>query len=346
MTEIVISGRGSVRPSATGSAPAWARPGDPVALTGGHPVLGLDPVLLLGRKSVTYNHRTTHLAMVACQRAVEDAGLTIDDDNRDRIGVTLGTTAGSVTGMAEFGIDTFRQARPYLVKPADFPSAVINTSAGALAIRHGLRGANCTVATAALGTVSAFRQAALALSAGHADTLLVGAAEEFTEPTARWAASARDTGPLGEGAAMFVLETAATAAAAGRTARATVLGSRVDAVEAADPADTARVVSRLLGRAGLPADRIDAVLIRATGVPEADLAHLRGLAAAGLTAAPTRTEDLTGDCLAAHTALQIDRELAAAVPGRTVLFTALDADGALGVLLLRLHDRSAAEAAA
>ena len=57
-------------------------------------VKGFDPQGALGKREARRMDRYTQLAAVAVQEAVDHAGLTINDANRDRIGVMLGTGMG------------------------------------------------------------------------------------------------------------------------------------------------------------------------------------------------------------------------------------------------------------
>ncbi|MEE3922501.1 hypothetical protein V2I01_41795 [Micromonospora sp. BRA006-A] len=68
------------------------------------------------------------------------------DDNRDRIGIVTGTTAGSVKSSVDYAAETFTQQPPYLVNPALFPNTVMNCAAGQSAIWYKLHGPNATVA--------------------------------------------------------------------------------------------------------------------------------------------------------------------------------------------------------
>ncbi|MCJ1678502.1 3-oxoacyl-ACP synthase [Streptomyces sp. APSN-46.1] len=353
MTNIVITGVGSI--SGSGPVPVAelaGTAGAPLPVERAFAVTDFDATARLGRKVARFNHRSTLLAMAACETAVEGAGLQVGDEVRDRIGITMGTTSGSITGTVDFGKDTFRESRPYLVDAANFPNSVINTTAGALAIKFGMRGANSTVAAGPLAGVAALRQAQVSLRAGHVDTVLAGASEEFTAPNAWWSAAARNTGLPGEGAAMFVLERPEVAAAAGRRPIAELVATLVRAVDTADRSAVVRAVAEVLDRAGTAPEEIGVVAVRATGVEAVDEAQRAALT--GLFSAPLLwSEELTGDCYSAHSALQLAALLDAGteVPsgGRTVLVVSVDPEGALGVAVVRVlapHGGAAASGAA
>ncbi|MGQ0838604.1 beta-ketoacyl synthase N-terminal-like domain-containing protein [Actinokineospora sp.] len=332
-TGLVITGVGVVAPTAAACVDDRPLP-RPVSFV----AQGFDPVARLGRKTARFNSRTTLLALAACDSALADAGITVTDETRDGIGVTLGTTCGSLTGTVEFGWDTFAEERPYLVNAATFPNSVINTAAGAVAIRHGLRGANSTVAAGPLAGIAALRHAAVTLHAHHADTILIGAAEECTAPAAWWAAALRPDAVLGEGAAVLVLERADVAAAAGR-APVAAFGSALTVARDVTGAGCAKAVRDALDRAGVEPSAVRTVALRLTGVAEVDDAQRAGVAAV-LVVEPETDADTFGDCFSAHAALQL-ADLACRARSRhwgagdAGVVLAADPDGAIAVAVLR-----------
>jgi 3-oxoacyl-[acyl-carrier-protein] synthase II len=323
---IVISGQGTIWPD---PVPRAHTPPSGPAFTVG----SFDGEALLGRRTAQYNHRSAQLAMVACGRALDDAGLRVSEDNRDRIGVTLGTAAGSVTGMAEFGMDTFSQPRPHMVAAAKSSHCVLSAPAGAAALAYGLRGANATVASGPATGLAVLRHAVVMLRAGHADAVLAGASEEFTGPTSWLARAARGQQVQGEGAAAFVLEGRDSARAAGRRALAAVAAVDVRAVPGFCAGQFARSLARTLGRAGVSAPDVSAVAFRHTGVHEVDEAQRSGLALALPEATQVTDEERIGDCYSAHALLQLAGLLDEATLPAVVV--AADPDGLLSVAVLK-----------
>ncbi|THA59953.1 hypothetical protein E6P78_28315 [Streptomyces sp. A0958] len=353
MNGMVITGVGTMRPEPAG--PPADPPAGPVAgpVPDGavHRVSGFDPQAVLGRKAARYNDRGTLMAMHACETAMADAGLTVTDANRDRTGIAVGTTVGSFAGVVTYGTDSFDRERPYLVKAAHFPQSVLNTMAGALAIRTGLRGANSTVAGGPLAGLQAFRHAEMTLRQGHTDTVLVGAAEELSVPAAWWAHVARRTGPQGEGAAMFVVERPEVAAAEGRTVLGTLGGVVVRAADPRRPAAVTAVVRAALDRAGLDPHAVRTVLVRATGDPAVDEAQHEALTALFGTE-PGHDRGTLGDCYSAHSVLQLSPLVERGRPGHPdgaagpALVLAADPDGALAAMAFTPHAAAPAAPAA
>lgn len=220
MSRLLISGAGVVSAAGIGVTPMTR------ALAAGRPVLndvtGLGPRplpyaaapafaafdvrALLGRKGTSFLDRATGLALVACGAAIEDSGVAAAACSRERIGVALGTTVGSLRSSSEYSEETLTAERPYLVNPVLFPNTVMNCAAGQAAIWYGLKGVNSTVAGGRLGFLAALRYAVNVLRRGYADAMLTGAVEEFT-PHSAWAHRVLGgPGLPGEAAAVFVLE--------------------------------------------------------------------------------------------------------------------------------------------
>lgn len=329
MSALVITGSGAVTP--TGATPVADLPWSEA-----HVVAGLDFAEVLGRKTVRFGNRTTNLALVACGEALADAGFEVTDGNRDTVGVSFGTTCGSLSGAVEFGWDSFDRTRPHMVNPAAMPNTVLNTTAGAMAIRYGLRGANSTVAAGPLAGLGALRNAEVMLRALHADTMLVGAGQEFTGPVA-WAAYAvRPDSTPGEGAAVFVLERADVAIEAGRRPLARLGAVRTHTGDVRRPDTICDAVAETLDAADVEPERVRWLAARLTGDRAVDAAQRVGLGAV-VPLEPAFGEH--GDCFAGHAALQLaDLVARARTEGWTRddagVVVAADPDGALAVAVV------------
>ncbi|PWU53670.1 beta-ketoacyl synthase [Micromonospora sp. S4605] len=219
MTALQVIGWGATSPAGTDHPAlvgALDRPPAPVEVAGrydaplptprAHALLDFDVRAELGRKGTSFFDRRTALTVVTCRRALADAGLQVTDANRHRIGVVLGTTAGSVRSSVDYAVDTFTQDPPYMVNPALFPNTVMNCAAGQSAIWFNLTGVNATLAGGRVAFLSVLRWCANSFRSRQADYLLAGAVEEFTPHTAWLSRHGRDDDlPAGEGGAVFVL---------------------------------------------------------------------------------------------------------------------------------------------
>ena len=181
--------------------------------------------------------RFTQFAMVAAAQALDQAGLKIDDSNRDRIGVLIGTGIGGVGTMMEQA-DILRERGADRVSPFLIPMMISDSAAGMLAIRVGARGPNMSLATACASGNNAIGEAVEMIRRGAADVMIAGASEAALAPitiagmNVMGALSTRNDDPLtasrpfdktrdgflmGEGAGMLILEEVEYAKARGAT---------------------------------------------------------------------------------------------------------------------------------
>lgn len=348
-TELALSGWSAVSALGIGSEhfckaivaeqPGLGPDGGAVAPEQSREVPHFDIRTLLGRKGTRAMDRLTGLAVYTIGQLLDAehvAGYLIDDRST---GLVLGTTTGSVQSMMDFTRDSMTAARPYLVDPARFPNGVMNRAAGQSAIWYGLQGPNATVATGQVAGLSALRYAARLHQFGHATSVLWGAAEEVSEQRT-WLERRHpdDHGdPLGEGCAIFRLEAAPVARAAGRPVLAYVAASsfRVSASSADLPEAVALCAASALQAAGAAPEDVWAVACDVTGGHEA-ISTLIGSGHRRYSLRP-----YLGDTGAASAALQVAAVLAHADAdpssrGRHALVVAADRDGPTGSVVLRL----------
>jgi 3-oxoacyl-[acyl-carrier-protein] synthase II len=272
---------------------------------GGKAMVDFDVRSLLGRKGTSTLDRCTGMAVVACGEALTDSGIDVDESNRRRIGIALGTTMGSFKSTAEYSRETLLQDRPYLVNPILFPNTVMNRAAGCAAIWYGLKGVNATVAGGPLAFFNTLRYAANALHRGYADVMLAGGVEELTEYRT-WAHHLlAGAGSPGEGAAVFVVEPVDEARAAGRHVDAEILATVNRFVPAPDGlvSGLAGCISRAIDQSGVAPAAVTRVV---TTMDDSDEIMRAALAKALPEGAATRvvTAPVFGACQAADGALQ------------------------------------------
>lgn len=120
--------------------------------------------------------------LVAGIQAMRDSGLEVTDENRDRIGVAVGSGIGGIVTI-ETCHDVVNSRGPAKVSPFFVPSCIINMIAGHLSIMYGLQGPNIAITTACTTGTHNIGFGARLIASGDADAMVVGGAEKSTSPT-------------------------------------------------------------------------------------------------------------------------------------------------------------------
>ncbi|CCH30531.1 beta-ketoacyl synthase N-terminal-like domain-containing protein [Actinosynnema sp. NPDC047251] len=285
----------------------------------------------LGRKGTRSMDRVTALAVSTVGRLLEECGPDLLAQP-DRVGVVLGTGSGSVQSIMDFTRDALTGDKPYHVDPALFPNTVMNRAAGQSAIWHKIKGPNTTIAGGALTGLLALSYATRLLRGGHCDRVLVGAAEEYSTQRAwlEWRGSEGSAAPLGEGGAVFLLESEHAAAAAGRPVLARPVATRFRGFFEPSGAGAALTtcVRSALAEAGVAAD--DIAFVSTDGAHEDAVVE-----ALGRTPEWVRCAPLVGDTSAAAASFQLAAAVATGRSGHA-LVTGVESDGTVGCTVLEL----------
>lgn len=139
-----------------------------------------DPVLFLGKKGLRDLDRSTRLLCSAAGLAIEDAKLAISDENTYSIGVSVGTTFGSLHSISQFDRSGLIEG-PRFVNPSHFPNTVLNSPASRVSIRFKVKGFNTTISTGFCSGLDAVSYAADFIRLNRADVILAGGVEELCE---------------------------------------------------------------------------------------------------------------------------------------------------------------------
>ncbi len=139
-------------------------------------VKGFDGVALFGTRDARKMDRFTQFAMAATLEALEQANYSINESNRDRIGVLIGTGIGGITTLLDQA-DVMQERGPDRLSPFLIPMMISDSAAGMIAIRLGARGPNMALATACASGSNAIGEATEIIRRGAADAMIAGAAE-------------------------------------------------------------------------------------------------------------------------------------------------------------------------
>jgi len=222
-------------------------------------VKAFDPIALFGRRDARRMDRYVQFALAASLQAVEDAQLDVTEENRDRIGVLIGTGIGGVGTLLEQA-DVMAKRGASRVSPFMIPMMLADSGPGVVAIHLGVRGPNMSVVTACATGSNAIGEAAEIIRRGSADVMIAGGGEASIVKIAMagmnsiGALSARNDEPqkasrpfdknrdgfvMGEGAGVVILESLEHAQARGANILAELsgYGTSDDAYHISAPAE-------------------------------------------------------------------------------------------------------------
>jgi 3-oxoacyl-[acyl-carrier-protein] synthase II len=272
----------------------------------GAEVKGFDPLSFMDRKEARRADRYTQYAIASARQAVEDAGLNLEQLDRERCGVYLGSGIG---GMETYDTEfrTLFSKGPRRVSPLFVPMMIANMAAGQISMILGFKGPNMTTVTACSSANNAIGEAFHAIREEKADVMMTGGAEaafvpiaiagfanmkalceEFQDEPERASRpfDAKRAGfVMGEGAGMLVLEELEHALARGARIYAEVLGygTSADAHHMTAPPENgeggAHAMRRAIRDAGVDPSEIDYINAHGTSTPLGDVAETRAVKA-------------------------------------------------------------------
>lgn len=125
--------------------------------------------------------RSTQLAIAAARLALQDAGLALENEDRDRIGVLIGTGIGNIEVLIQNHL-TFLEKGPRRVSPFFVPMFMPNAVAGEISLEWGLHGPDYGIVSACASSSHALGMAADLIRWGYADVMVAGGSESVMLP--------------------------------------------------------------------------------------------------------------------------------------------------------------------
>jgi 3-oxoacyl-(acyl-carrier-protein) synthase len=119
------------------------------------------------------------MTVAAGQEAVHDSGLNLDELDRNRVAVVMGTAYGASSHVEDFYVSLLRDG-PRGAQPFLFPETVPNAPASHMAMVHGITGPNSTFCQNEISAEIAMLYARSLLLRQVVDVALVGGADELT----------------------------------------------------------------------------------------------------------------------------------------------------------------------
>jgi 3-oxoacyl-[acyl-carrier-protein] synthase II len=250
--------------------------------------------------------RFAQLGVAAAREAIEDSGLEITDENRERIGIVVNTGGGGIPVM-ESEVNLMSKSGPKRVSPFLIPLFAPNMASCQIGINFNIHGPTVTSVAACAAGIQAFVDAVYMLERGEVDVVICGGTEAGITPVA--IAGLSNMGALSdtndeptkasrpfdknrngfvfsEGAAVVVLETEEHAAKRGARviceARGGAYTSDAYHITAPDPSGRGQTlaIKRAIARAELEPTDIDYVAAHATATNIGDIGETRSIKAA------------------------------------------------------------------
>ncbi len=258
------------------------------------------------RKDARRGTRAGQISIYCGQEALADAGIKLDQCDRSRVGVFVGTTEhgnveteNEVANIKEYGYDVKYWSHHHN------PRSIANNPAGELCLNAGITGPHCCVGAACAAGNYGLIFAAQQLILGEVDLALAGGVSESIHTFGIFASflaqnalapmgdnPARASRPfdqtrhgivIAEGGCLYALERLEDAKKRGAKILAELLGWAVN-TDATDfvlpnPERQAEAMRLALRRSGLEAKDIDLISAHATSTPEGDPKEIEAIRA-------------------------------------------------------------------
>lgn len=343
---VVVTGTGLITPVGHNVADSWEAilagksgfadftiidKGD-LAIGGACEVKDFDAADYIGRRNARRRDRFQQFATVAANQAMEQSGLEINDANRERVGITIGTGIGGIqTLIAQEAV--LHDAGTRRLSPFAIPMIMANGAAGMLAIDYGIQGPSTTIATACASGSDAIGHAFKAIRYGELDAAITGGTESIITAVAlggfeRAGATSTRTSDTpspfdldrdglipGEGAGILILEELEFAKARGAEILAEVVGygQTTDAFHITAPAENGagavRAINLALDVAEMNPSEIDYISAHGTGTQLNDSTETNAiktvLGESAYDVTMSSTKSMTGHIMGATGAIEM-----------------------------------------
>jgi 3-oxoacyl-[acyl-carrier-protein] synthase II len=313
VSRVVITGIGAISPigltvedfwhnlthGVSGVGTVTAFDASPYACRIAGEVKGFDPGQYMEAKTARRASRFVQFALAATKTALADARFTIDDHNRDSVGVVVNTGGGGMPDVVE-GERVFLTKGPGRVSPLLIPALIPNMASCQVSMLWGIRGPVITSISACASGIYALVEAKRLIDLGEATAVIAGSSESVLIPVVfaafsnMRALSTRNDEPEkacrpfdlhrdgfvpGEGAGVMVLERYEDARQRGAPIYAEIVGGSLTAdayhltMPDPDGYGATLAMNRALESAGLGPEDIDYICAHGTGTPLNDVSE-------------------------------------------------------------------------
>ena len=259
----------------------------------------------IDRKEARKMDRYCQLAIISAAQGIKDAGLDLEKEDLNRIGVVYGVGIG--------GIKTFQDEVTYYgqhiadgpkFNPFFIPKMIADIASGQISMQYGFHGPNYTTTSACASSSNAVADAFNLIRLGKANIIVSGGAEaaicecgvggfnamhalstrnDDPEHASRPFSASRDGFIMGEGAGCLILEELEHAKARGAKIYAEMVGEGASAdayhITASHPEGLGAklVMQNALEDAGLQPEDIDYINVHGTSTPVGDVSEAKAI---------------------------------------------------------------------
>lgn len=298
-------------------------------------VKNFSPDPFVAKKEQKKMDRFIHFSMAATAQALQDSGLTLTEELKDKMGVFIGCGIGGLPAVEEMH-NTVLQKGPGRISPFFIPQVIINMAAGHVSIQYGLRGPNFSIVSACATGCHSIGEAVNYIRQGTCDAMIAGGTEaavcglaiggfaamkalstrnDSPEAASRPWDRDRDGFVFAEGCGVLILEEYEMARKRGAKiyAEVTGYGSSSDAHHMTNPAPggagAVTAMKNAMRDAQINASDIGYVNAHGTSTPAGDIAESDAIKTAfGIDAAKktwiSSTKSMTGHTLGAAGAIE------------------------------------------
>ena len=312
MRRVVVTGVGAVSPIGIGNAANWdalvnGRSGIglitrfdasdmPVKVAG--EIKGFNPEEYIDKKEIKKMDLFIQYALGAAHYAMEDSGLSITEENAERVGVLVGAGLGGLPTIEKYH-SALLEGGYKKISPFFIPMLIINLAPGHISIKYGAKGPNISSVSACATATHSIGDAYHIIARGDADAMIAGGTESTVTPlgiggfaamkalcdshndtpetSSRPFDKTRDGFVMGEGAGIVVLEEYESARKRGARIYAEIAGYGLtgDAYHLTAPAPggegAARCMAMALKNAGVNPEQVSYINAHGTSTPMNDL---------------------------------------------------------------------------
>ena len=259
-----------------------------------------EPLNFMDRKEVRKYDRFAQYALVSTEEAINDSGLEIEKEDKDRIGVIWGAGIGGLETFQNEVLNFASGNGTPRFNPFFIPKMIADIAPGLISIKYGLKGPNFTTVSACASSANALIDSLNYIRMGYADVLVSGGSEaaitiagiggfngmhalstrnDEYKTASRPFDKTRDGFVLGEGSGTLIVEEYEHAKARGAKIYAELVGGGLSAdahhMTAPHPEGIGakKVMLNCLKDADIEPDEVDIINMHGTSTPLGDLAE-------------------------------------------------------------------------